>query len=340
MASPPVGYSYESDYFNTISQGIVGNRLIIETRSSGTGKTRSAINRLVRLCSPFLWNHKTKQFEPNKNGQGHSGLYLGSEMSLKLEIQPMIVSFIAGVSEKKLRAKTLNEDEKQRIEQAMEYSKQAKIFQENNPDFTIRWIEQTVEKYKRDYNIKLVCLDYIELTPFLAQEYAEQMVGVHPREDIVLLNFSKCMKERVCKPYDITMIAYTQTNVEGNSGARDSTAIKGSKALINKADLGLTVFRPTPKELKILEPIIMEKSKGFGRKLIPNICYSAYKMRWFSFTSEEGNKVPYTMIKIWGIQGLGDGNFIDCFVTNEQYELIDLPKTKININLENKGEDN
>lgn len=330
MNTPPIGYGYESNYMNTITLGVQGNRLQIETRDSGTGKTRSAINRLVKLCSPYLWNNNTQQWEENKNGKGHAGLYLGTEMDLKLEIEPMIWCFIAGVSDKRLKANKLTPEEMERVNQAIIYANEAKIFQENNPDFTIRWLQQTIEKYNQDYDLKLVCLDYIELTPYLVQEFSEQMKGVNIREDQILLNLSKCLKEKICKPYDLTLIAYTQTNDYGRKeGVRNQGAVAGGKSLPNKADNGLTVFRPTKKELGTLEPIIAEKSTGFGKKLIPNICYTFYKTRWFSFGEEEGNDVPYNEIKVWGIQNLGTGEFIDCFVTNEHYELINLPKTRI-----------
>ena len=81
--------------------------------------------------------------------------------------------------------------------------------------------------------------------------------------------------------------------------------------------LNVTVFEPTRKELQLLEPIISKVSKGMGQKLIPNICYTTYKNRWYSTKK----------IKIWGYQDLGTNEYKDLFCTNEYYEYINIPKT-------------
>ena len=330
--TPPVGYGFESEYFNTVSRGIQGNRLIIDTRDSGCYKTRTAISRIVKLCSPYLWNIKKKCWEENPNGKGHSALYIGTELDLYLEIEPMILCFIAGVEEDKFRAKLTTPEEDERIIQAMEYSKQANIFLEDEADFNIRFLRQIIEKYNSQYNLDLVCLDYIELNGALIREFVEISHGMTAREDMILLNLSKELKQ-MAKDFDLTIVAFTQASSEGRKeGFRDQSVIKGGKSLPNKSDLGYTVFAPTPKEMKILEPIIMEKSKGFGKKLIPNMGITIYKNRWFNFRDEQGREIKE--LKIWLRFDGGTGRCVDCFTTTKNYELINLPKTKVDVNAE------
>ena len=152
-------------------------------------------------------------------------------------------------------------------------------------------------------------------------EYTSTSKGMVAREDQILLNLSKNIKA-MTKRFDLMVIAYTQTNDEGRTqGLRDQSAIKGGKSLPNKADFGLTVFEPTRKELQLLEPIISKVSKGMGQKLIPNICYTTYKNRWYSTKK----------IKVWGYQDLGTNEYKDLFCTNEYYEYINIPKTKISL---------
>ena len=118
------------------------------------------------------------------------------------------------------------------------------------------------------------------------------------------------------------MIAYTQTNDEGRrQEARDQTAVKGGKSLPNKADLGYTVFAPTVKELELLEPVITEATKGINNRVIPNVCLTIYKNRWFNPKD----------VKIWGYQDLGTGQFIDLFCTDKNYNVLNISKTKINL---------
>ena len=284
-------------------------------------KTRSALKQLCGLCSPYLWDFKKKKFVPNPNGQGNAGLYIGKEMDLYIELEPILWCIISGVSEKKLKDNDLTEEEEERIQMAMEYAKEMQLFLEDEEDFDVNFLWQTIERYKINHNIKMVCLDYIELNGALVSEYVSVTKGMPAREDQILLNLSKNCKA-ICKKYDLTMIAYTQTNDEGRrQEARDQTAVKGGKSLPNKADLGYTVFAPTVKELELLEPVITEATKGINNRVIPNVCLTIYKNRWFNPKD----------VKIWGYQDLGTGQFIDLFCTDKNYNVLNISKTKINL---------
>ena len=278
-------------------------------------KTRSALKQLCGLCSPYLWDFKKEKFVPNPNGQGNAGLYIGTEMDLYIELEPILWCIISGVSEKKLKDNDLTEEEEERIQMAMEYAKEMQLFLEDEEDFDVNFLWQTIERYKINHNIKMVCLDYIELNGALVSEYVSVTKGMPAREDQILLNLSKNCKA-ICKKYDLTMIAYTQTNDEGRrQEARDQTAVKGGKSLPNKADFGITAFEPTKKELELLEPLIEKNmTRGIGVKKIPNICYTIYKNRHF----------PIKNIKIWGVQDLGTGRFTDCFCTDKYYKWVDI----------------
>ena len=74
------------------------------------------------------------------------------------------------------------------------------------------------------------------------------------------------------------------------------------------------------KELELLDSLIHKANKGLGKKILPNICYTTYKNRWFNPKK----------VKIWGYQDLGTMEYIDLFCTNEYYEPINIVKTKIN----------
>ena len=319
--SPNYGYGWESEFLNTVTYGITGNRFMLDTRDSGTGKTRSSIKRLVNVCSPYLWNFKEECFVENPNGIDNSGLYIGTEMDIYVELEPTVWCTIAGVDESKFKQHELTQDEERRIEKAREYSKQMKLYMEDEEDFDINFLWQTLEKHKIEHNICIACIDYIELNGALMLEYTSTSKGMVAREDQILLNLSKNVKA-MSKRFDLTVVAYTQTNDEGRQqGLRDQSAIKGGKSLPNKADFGITVFEPTRKELQLLEPIIDKVSKGIGKKCIPNICYNTYKNRWYSTKK----------IKIWGYQDLGTNEYRDLFCTNEYYEYLDIPKTEISL---------
>lgn len=331
--SSSYGASLEGEYITTATYGTQGGRMVVDTRDTGCGKSRSAIKRLVNHCSPYIWDFKNKTYIPNPNGQNNSGLYIGSEMEIWKELEPMIWCCIAGVEEDKLKENELTQEEEERIDRAIEYAEQMQLYKEKVDDIGLTFLEQTIEKHKLEHGISMVCIDYIEFNPILAQEYSALTKGMSLREDMILLNASKFIKS-LSQKYDCFIIVYTQTNDEARRlGERDQTAIKGGKSLPNKADFGWTVFEPTKKELEKIEPIINKVAKGLNDKRIPNIVISIYKNRWYTPRDayKDKNKPRPRKIKIWSYQDLGTGEFKDLFVTDWNYELIHIPRTQVSV---------
>lgn len=283
------------------------------------GKSRSAIKRLVNICSPEIWSFEEQKYIVNPNGIDNRGLYIGTEMDVFTEIEPMIWAFISGLDENRIKNNELTEEEELRLDKAIEIAGKTKIFLEDEEDFDCAFLWQIVEQHKLENNISIVAVDYIELGGALTSEYVSSHKGMTAREDQILLNLSKNLKS-MAKNFNVYIYAYTQTNDEGRrQEARDQTAVKGGKSIPNKADFGMTSFEPTKKELELLESLISKSNKGLGKKVIPNICYTTYKNRWFNPKK----------VKIWGYQDLGTMEFIDLFCTNEYYEPINITKTKI-----------
>lgn len=317
--NPCYGFGLESQYLNTITRGALGGKFFIETRDSGLGKTRNAIKRLVAICSPYVWDFDKNEYVPNRNGQGNSGLYIGTEMDVYEELEPMIWAFISGVEEHKIRKGITTDEEDIRVDKAIEIAKEMELYLEDEEDYDVQFIENMVEKYKTDHNISALVIDYLELTASLISEYSQLTKGMSVREDQVLLNLSAKVKN-IAKRYQITIFGYTQTTDEARrDGVRDQRAVKGARSLPNKADVGMVVFEPTKKELELVEPYI-QKTKGLGKNIVPNIIYTIYKNRGGELKS----------IKIWGYQNLGNMRVIDLFCTNNYYELISVDKTEVN----------
>ena len=318
---PPYGFNLESGFLNTITRGALPKKFFLETRDSGCGKSRNAIKRLIGICSPYLWDFKENKYIENLNYKGNSGLYIGTEMDLEEEIEPIIWAFISGIEQDKIMENDLTEEEEERLNLAMEYSAEMQLFMEDEDNYDLAYLWSTIEQYKEDNNICAVAIDYLELTSALSGEYAQTTRGMNVREDQVLLNLSKEVKS-MCNTFDITIFGYTQTTDEARTmGYRDQRAVKGARSLPNKVDVGITVFEPTKKELELLETMIRKVQRGINTKLIPNACYTIYKNR--------GTK--YKDLKIWGYNDLGTGRFIDMFVTDKYYNPVKLEKTFINL---------
>lgn len=318
--NPCYGFGLESEYLNTITRGALGGKFFIETMDSGMGKTRKAIKRLVNICAPYVWDYNKKEYIKNPNGQHNAGLYIGTEMEVYEELEPMIWAFISGVEEYKIRRNILSDEENKRVDRAVEIAKDTNIFLEDEENYDLTYIWNTVERYSNDYNIKALAIDYLELTSALISEYAQLTRGMSVREDQVLLNLSANVKN-LSKKFNLTTFGFTQTTDEARrDGVRDQRAVKGARSLPNKADVGITAFEPTKKELELVEPLI-KKSSGLNKTIIPNVCNTIYKNR--------GGEIKN--VKIWQYQNLGNMQVIDLFCTNNNYEPISIDKTNIEL---------
>jgi len=328
LETPPYGFNTESQYLNTSIMGWLPEKLIIETRGSNMGKSRNAIKRLVDVCSPYIWDYNAKQYIENPNQKGNSGLYIGTEMNIYKELEPMIWSFISGVEQSHIMKRRFEEGEEDRVLQAIQYSKQMKVFLEDKPDYDASWMWKTVEYYKQEYNICLVCLDYLEITPSINSEYVRNG-GTKGKDDIALITFTNELKQIVNR-FNITMIFYTQsikTSDVEKMDYWDNNCIKGCANLHVKVDVGLTVFPPTPKMLDTMSEVIqshnrkLRKKEGVSFNHNPNAIYTLYKNRITQIKE----------IKIWGYLDNGTGRFIEMFVTDRENNVIDLDKTKIKV---------
>ena len=158
-------------------------------------------------------------------------------------------------------------------------------------------------------------------------EYYYNKTHTRLRTDQILFLFSAALKS-VCNKFGIYLGSATQLNdnyKEDNN--KDAGALKGSKAIIEKADGGILALPVTHKDLKKLKPIL-ESDGSFG-KLVPNMSYYIFKNR--------GGK--WKTIIIWTKLNMGTMREVDCFVTDYNYELItDIEQTLIDFKLDDVGD--
>ena len=309
-------------YCFTVPSGMLvlrrGDKIFI---TGNSGKSRIAIKRLLNATAPYIWDFEKKDFIKNPNGVNNCALYIGTEMDLYEEIEPMMWAFISGVEEIKIKDCTLTKEEDNRIKKAIEILQNTQLYQEHNPNFSVSYLWKTIEDYKKQHDIVAVGLDYIELNPSLIGEYTNNTKGMGVREDQVLLDLSTNLKN-IAEDIDVFMMAFTQTTDEARrDGIRDQRAVKGARSLPNKADVGVVVFEPTKKELGKIDAIVTRK--GIVRYKTPNICHSFYKLR--------GGIQQHKDIKVWGYQDLGTMEYVDMFCTDKDYKLVNVNPTKIEV---------
>ena len=266
-----------------------------------------------------MYNLKTGEWDINPNGTNNGGLYIGTEMELLEEIDPILWACISGVPQEHIEFNMYEEGEEERVDEAIRIlEEEANIWLEYVPEYNSDLLEDIILTHKVQHGIKHVWFDYIHTTAELNAEYAVQnKVKMNVREDMVLSNLSNKIKN-MARRYNVSIEAGTQVNGDfKNEENRDQTIVSGSKAIINKADGAMIGMPPTKKELNKIEPILRRMVGG----LIPNVCYSVYKNR--------GGK--WVKVKVWVYIDYDTMRTTDLFCTDYNYSLIEVPKTYINV---------
>ena len=290
-------------YCDGLVRGARRGNLVVESRNSGMGKTRDALYQCVTLSCHTIWNYETQRFEPNPYGEIVPSLYFGTELKLHKEVKPLILAFISGVESGKIKKNNMTPQEEERVDRAIEILEQSPIYLEREPNYDCMFLENMIEKYVNQYNVGAIMIDYVELTPPMIGEYTRMTRGLQAREDSILLNVSTVLKN-LAEEFDVFIKIYTQIsdNARRDHTIRDSGAIKGSKSLQVRADLGVVVMRPVERELSMLKPLI----DLYGE---PNICLNIYKNR-------DGDLGEF---KVWGRINLGNYYLEELFLTDWNY---------------------
>jgi replicative DNA helicase len=312
----PYGLMSNSGYWNAVTRGMQRGKFFIESGSSGTGKTRSALSKLVYACATELWDYDLERFVPNPNNPDGelSGVYLGTEMDLENEVEVIMWAIISGVPTERIVENTYEDGEEERVDYAIEVLSRSKIHLYDDSNYGISTLESICEKHvTEDENLFGLFLDYIDLTSEVMTEFSATRKGTPSREDVAYRWLSTECK-RIAKKYDIYFGSSTQLNAKSteNDKEKNGGMIRGSFSLSDKADLGLIFAMPNAKELERVDDII-KKIGGFGKPK-PNRVEHIYKSR--------GTK--HKEIRIFQHVDLGTMRITDLFVTDYDFKQIDI----------------
>ena len=315
-----VGLPIQGHILNMIIGGARLGTLTVRSSGSGVGKTRSAVADACQLAYPIRYNTTRCKWEPN--GSSEKVLLIITEQSFE-EIQKMILAYLTGENQQKLRYGDLSETDLNVFQTAIKVMKQ---YEDNliilkMPEPTVSGIKASVRENCITNNIKYVFMDYIFVNPSLLNEFRD----FHLRNDEALLFLTTALKD-LASELDICVFTSTQVNAKGddNKNIKNESAIAGSRAIINKCDNGMIMARPTVEELDVIQNI---EKNSFQ---IPNLVTDIYKNR-------EGQ---YTNIRIWSYFDLGTLRKEDLFVTDARLEAIDGFYESPDIEIVNFDDDN
>lgn len=319
---PDFGLSYSSNYLTKVAYGIRKKRYNVLSAGTGTGKTRLSVANICHSFAPKYYDEKLKKFVDNPHGKQNAALYIGTEMELIEEIEPILWAYIANVPEEHIIMGNYLPGEEERVDEAIRIlNEEGNIYMEYVPSYDVETLERTIEEHVIKHNVHHVFFDYIHITTDLISEFQnEAKAKMQVREDQVLGNLSDKLKQ-ITRKYNISLDTWTQVTGDfKNEQNRDQTIVRGAKAIIDKADLAGIVSIPTLKELKLLEKI-SRTAEYFGKPL-PNICISVYKNR--------GGR--YNKVKIWLYVDFDTMRVHDLYVTDYSYEIADITESFTYIN--------
>ena len=295
-----IGVPVQGDILNEVISGARRGTLIIRSAASGTGKTRQAVGDACLIAYPF--RYEPKQDKWVQIGSGCKTMFIATEQTIP-EIQKMILSYLTGFNESKFRYGNFTEKENRIIRQAVWIMEQYKdnFFIVQMPAPRIDLVKNLVREQVLLHGIEYVFFDYIFICPSLLGEFK----GVSLRNDEILLMFSTALKELAVE-LNICMFTSTQVNAnaDSNQNIRNESSIAGSRAVINKADIGMVMARPSKEEIDFFT------STG---EPIPTIVTDIYKVR----------SGEWTQVRIWSIVDLGNLRKEDLYMTDSRLEKIE-----------------
>ena len=218
----------------------------------------------------------------------------------------MILAYLTGFNEEKFLYGKYTTEEEKVVEDAI---KIVDHFKDNlhlvqMPSPTIEKIKAVVRQNVLVNQVENVFYDYLSIGVNLLDEFRDLKL----RNDETLLMFSTALKDLAVELGVFVMTA-TQLNAKGedseNGEIKNESAIRGSRAIIDKADIGVIISRISPKEFDLLEQLELP--------VTPNQVTDVFKVR----------RGRFTQVRIWSYVDLGTCRKEDLILTDSFYRKID-----------------
>lgn len=202
-------------------------------------KTRISVANLCKSFVPKYW--KDGNWVLNPHGTQNGAVYIGTEMELIEEVEPILWAYIADVPCEHILYNRYEPGEEERVDEAIRIlDEEANIYLEYCPDYNIAELEKIIDKHVTQHNIGHFFFDYIHTTTDLISEFqSAAKANIQIQEHQVLKNLSTKIKD-LTRQYNISIDTWTQVAGETkNEQNYDETIVAGSKAIPQKQILAL-----------------------------------------------------------------------------------------------------
>lgn len=307
--NPEVGFPIDGDILNYTTRGARLGKMYLYSAPSGFGKTRFMLGAACSIALPYLDADGKVVL---RDGGYRKVLFMTTEQQAD-EIQTMILAYVSGVNEKNILLGQYTPAESQKIETALKIIEDYKdnFLIDAMPDPSLAMVKTRLIKWIIQGGVEYIFYDYVFTSPGLISEFSQSKI----REDVALMMLSNTLKE-IAMTYNVYVQSATQLN-DGWSkkevGLRDQNCIRGSKAIADKADIGLIGVRINDAEKERIGPSLAQMKAMNVVKQDPNIVIDVYKNR----RGEMNN------VKIWRNFDFGTCRCTDLFATDANYNVID-----------------
>jgi len=311
--TPEIGYPLYGRIVNAIHRGARLKKFYLRSAATGVGKTRSMIADACSIACNKIYNLETQQWEDN--GTREPTQFITTEQE-EDEIQTMMIAFLAAVNEDHILENTYVGNEWERVQEAAEILSKSPLYIKKLPDFSLQDIENTIKFGIRQYDVRYVFMDYIHSSMKILSEISSKAGVKGLREDNILFMISVRIKD-LCNQYGVFVMSATQLNADYISAQQyDQNLLRGAKAIADKIDCGMIMLQASQDDKEYLKNIV--NSMGID---MPDIKISVYKNR----------RGRYKDILLWCKADRGMCRINPVFVTNYNYELIDIEDFKIKV---------
>lgn len=310
---PEVGYPLYGKLVNAIHRGARLKKFYLRSASTGVGKTRSMIADACFVACDRLYDSQTSEWAENNTKE--PVIFITTEQEVS-EIQTMALAFISDVDEEHILTGDYLEGEYERVLKAADILTKSCLMIKELPDFSLQDIENTIKYGIREFHCRYVFLDYIHSSMKILSEISSKAGVKGLREDNILFMMSVKLKD-LCNEYGVFIESATQLNGDfRDAKVFDQNLLRGAKSLADKIDIGEIMLPVSKEDKEILTPLLQKT----GYKM-PDTKISVYKNR----------RGRYKDVLIWCTSRKEVCKIDPQFVTNYNYELLDIEDLKINI---------
>lgn len=313
LDKPKYGYPFCSIAFTTLVRGAREGTLYLRSALTGTGKTRQALMDACYMAVPYMYDFDKKRFI--HTGNNVPTLFVGVEGSCG-EFAEIVLSAVSGVPTDHIQDGKYEPGEYDRVIKADKYIKEAPLYLVYCDDYSITDIENIVKKYVITKHIEICFFDYLQSSLRLMEEIRKK--GASGMQEYQILRVFATRLKALAEREQICIISATQLNDTVNDKKyKDQSVLEGSKSIANKIDAGIVWTIPNTAERAKLDKITHNQ---IGSSKI-NLLQWAYKVR----------NGKYSRIIICSHLDLGHMRIKDCFITDYDFNLIDMPLDKVEI---------